>query len=107
MVDERIAKYPVSGEINPTLSDPKALATVRERYEAVALGIDEIDGVSMEFLRLAPMCGCRTRSRSSGWNVETRGDSALPKGEDRRVLRTLEQTDEDSAGSDQLPRSAT
>jgi phosphomannomutase len=93
MVDERIAKYPVSGEINLTLSDPgKALATVRERYEAVALGIDEIDGVSMEFSDWRFNVRMSNTEPVVRVNVETRGDSALLKAKTQEVLRTLEQT---------------
>ena len=49
MVEERIARYPVSGEINLTLTDPaRAIAAARARYAGEALSIDETDGVSVE-----------------------------------------------------------
>jgi phosphomannomutase len=44
MLAERIARYPVSGEINLTLTDPgRALELVSERYAANAVGVDETD----------------------------------------------------------------
>ena len=51
MVEERIARYPVSGEINLTLGDPaRALAAIRERRtQREALAVDETDGLSFEF----------------------------------------------------------
>jgi phosphomannomutase len=92
MVDERIAKYPVSGEINLTLPDPRrALAAVRERYEVAALGIDEIDGVSMEFSDWRFNVRMSNTEPVVRVNVETRGDSALLKVKTQEVLRTLEQ----------------
>lgn len=92
MVDERIAKYPVSGEINLALPDPRrALAAVRERYEAAALGIDEIDGVSMEFSDWRFNVRMSNTEPVVRVNVETRGDSALLKVKTQEVLRTLEQ----------------
>ncbi|MEZ5451884.1 MAG: phosphomannomutase CpsG [Thiothrix sp.] len=51
LVDERIALFPCSGEINFHVSDVKAcIAAVREYFEAQQpLAIDTTDGLSMEF----------------------------------------------------------
>ncbi len=50
MVNDRIAAYPASGEINSSLSDPKsAINRVLECYSAEALAIDHTDGISLEF----------------------------------------------------------
>ena len=51
LVDERIAKYPCSGEINFHVADVKtSIAAVRTHFEALKpLAIDTTDGLSMEF----------------------------------------------------------
>ncbi|MBI4966454.1 MAG: phosphomannomutase [Desulfomonile tiedjei] len=46
----RMEKYPVSGEINRTVSDPHgAMAGIETKYKNYALSVDHIDGLSMEF----------------------------------------------------------
>jgi phosphomannomutase len=50
LVDARMTKFPVSGEINRKLEDPAATITAIENdYRAKALIIDRTDGLSMEF----------------------------------------------------------
>ncbi|MBD8512233.1 phosphomannomutase CpsG [Photobacterium sp. CAU 1568] len=49
-VRERIEAYPSSGEINLKLENPQeAISYVRDKYERLALQIDETDGISLEF----------------------------------------------------------
>jgi phosphomannomutase len=91
MVDERIARYPVSGEINLTLSDPAgALAAVAERYRPEALSVDELDGLSIEF----PAWRFNVRMSNTEpvvrVNVESRGDKGLLDSKTQEVLETLE-----------------
>ncbi len=91
MVDERIARYPVSGEINLTIGDPaRALAAARERYGSEALGIDELDGLSVEF----PTWRFNVRMSNTEpvvrVNVETRGDKTLLEAKTKEVLDMLE-----------------
>jgi phosphomannomutase len=91
ILDERIARYPVSGEINLTLNDPAlALSAARARYEPEALGIDELDGLSVEF----PFWRFNVRTSNTEpvvrVNVETRGDKALLDAKTKEVLDTLE-----------------
>ncbi|MBN1629184.1 MAG: phosphomannomutase [Thermoleophilia bacterium] len=91
MVEERIERYPVSGEINLTLGDPAAaLAAMRERYEAEALGVDDLDGLSVEF----PTWRFNVRMSNTEpvvrVNVETRGDKGLLRSKTEEVLRILE-----------------
>lgn len=78
LVNERIAAFPSSGEINFTLSDPKAaIERVLQHYIAGALVVDRTDGISLEFAEW------RFNLRSSNTepvvrlNVESRGDVAL------------------------------
>lgn len=78
MVEERIAKFPCSGEINFKVADaPAILAKIEETYAPDALKVEHIDGVSVEFENW------RFNVRSSNTepllriNVETRGDKDL------------------------------
>jgi phosphomannomutase len=91
MVDERIARYPVSGEINLTLDDPsRALAVTRARYGPGSLSLDELDGLSIEF----PLWRFNARMSNTEpvvrVNVETRGDQGLLRTKTQEVLDTLE-----------------
>ena len=93
MVEERIARYPVSGEINLTLPQPaRALAAARARYAGEALSVDETDGVSVE------LAEWRFNVRSSNTepvvrvNVEARGDKILMEQKTQEVLDCLERS---------------
>ncbi len=50
LVDERMAKFPASGEINRKVADATvALSTLENEYRDAAVSIDHVDGLSMEF----------------------------------------------------------
>ncbi|MEN9658098.1 MAG: hypothetical protein RL571_1563 [Pseudomonadota bacterium] len=91
MVEQRIAAYPSSGEINRKLTDAKAaIARVCAEYQADALRVDETDGISMEF------ANWRFNLRSSNTepvvrlNVESRADMALMQQHTEAILRLLD-----------------
>jgi phosphomannomutase len=91
MLAERIARFPVSGEINLTLGDPaKALDAIRGRYAAAALGVDETDGLSIEY----PDWRFNVRSSNTEpvvrLNVETRADQSLLKAKTEELIGVLE-----------------
>ena len=91
MLAERIARFPVSGEINLTLRDPaKALEAIRERYAAAALDVDETDGLSIEY----PEWRFNVRSSNTEpvvrLNVETRADQSLLKAKTEELIGVLE-----------------
>ncbi len=78
LVEDRMQKFPCSGEINFKVADAKAsVARVLEHYAAQSPTLDYTDGVSAEFEQW------RFNLRSSNTepllrlNVETRGDAAL------------------------------
>ena len=78
MVQERIAAFPSSGEINFTIAEPAAkLAEILALYQGKALKVDHTDGISLEF------ADWRFNLRSSNTeplvrlNVESRGDITL------------------------------
>lgn len=50
LMQERVACYPVSGEINSTVADAKAvIANIEERYTPGALKVERVDGLSVEY----------------------------------------------------------
>lgn len=78
LVDERIEKFPCSGEINRRIQDaPVLLKELETIYGSGALNVDRTDGLSIEF------ADWRFNIRSSNTepvvrlNVETRGDGQL------------------------------
>ncbi len=78
LVDERIAAFPVSGEINMTVSDAgKVLDAVLEFFKGETYDFDDTDGIGLNF------SDWRFNIRSSNTepllrlNVESRGDIAL------------------------------
>jgi phosphomannomutase len=91
MLAERIARFPVSGEINLTLSDPgRAMEAVRERYAAGSLGVDEMDGLSIE----NPSWRFNVRMSNTEpvvrLNVETRADKDLLQTKTDELIAVLE-----------------
>jgi phosphomannomutase len=94
MVEERIARYPISGEINLTLKDPpRALAAVQNKYASQALRVDETDGLSIDY----PSWRFNVRMSNTEpvvrVNVETRGDKNLLSDKTQEVLDTLERAE--------------
>jgi phosphomannomutase len=90
LVDERIAKFPASGEINRKVVDAKAtIARIEQRYAKDALQVDFIDGLSVEFATW------RFNLRSSNTeplirlNVESRGNSALMQSKTAELLALI------------------
>ncbi|RLT97308.1 MAG: phosphomannomutase, partial [Ketobacter sp.] len=92
LVDERIAKYPASGEINRTIADSEAVITaIEEQYRPQAKQISKVDGLSMDLgdwrfnLRLS------NTEPLVRLNVESRGNQALMKSKTTELLAMLDQ----------------
>jgi len=92
LVQERIATYPSSGEINSKLADPKgSIERVLANFKEVALDIDTTDGISLSF------DSWRFNLRSSNTepvvrlNVESKGDFQLMKRKTEEILAILRQ----------------
>jgi len=90
MVNDRIATYPASGEINSYLQKPKeSIDRVLAMYEGEALNIDHTDGISLEFDEW------RFNLRSSNTepvvrlNVESRANTKLMQEQTRKILSIL------------------
>ncbi|MBT4493682.1 MAG: phosphomannomutase [Gammaproteobacteria bacterium] len=90
LVNERIEKFPVSGEINRIIENPKQLLDDLEReYGARATSTDKVDGLSIEFE------DWRFNIRSSNTepvvrlNVESRGDIKLMQEKTKELLSRM------------------
>ncbi len=90
LVEERIQRFPASGEINCEIADPDAaLQAAETRYKAEAIAIEQVDGLSMD-------CGqWRFNLRKSNTepvirlNVESRADISLMQSKTRELLELL------------------
>ncbi len=78
LVNERMAAYPASGEINNTIEDPSMLIkTIERRYAADADNVDHTDGLSMSFGNWRFNLRMSNTEPVVRLNVESRGDEAL------------------------------
>jgi phosphomannomutase len=78
LVEERMERFPISGELNRTLSDPTAaLAKLEKTYGEGALSIDRMDGVSIEYERWRFNLRASNTEPVVRLNIETRGDKQL------------------------------
>lgn len=91
-VEDRMAAYPCSGEINFKVSDAKAaVARVMEHFAAQSPTLDHTDGISADF------GDWRFNLRSSNTepllrlNVEARGDAALMQARTDDISRLIQQ----------------
>jgi len=91
LLDERIERFPVSGEINRCLDDPlRALERVERLYGAEARAVDHTDGLAVE------LDGWRFNLRMSNTepvvrlNVESDGDRALMERKTRELIQQLD-----------------
>ena len=91
LVRAMVEAYPSPGEINRTIADPaKAIRQVKQHYEAKALVIDEIDGISMEFTDWRFNLRMSNTEPVVRFNLETRGDRELLEQRQNEVLAILE-----------------
>ena len=91
LVDERMQKFPASGEINRRVDDSAhAIKTIGDRYRNAAIDVDTTDGISMEF----PDWRFNLRSSNTEpvirLNVESRADSALMQARVTEMLEILD-----------------
>ncbi|NOS87082.1 MAG: phosphomannomutase [Methylococcaceae bacterium] len=90
LVDERMLKFPASGEINRTILQPDAaIALVKGHYLQDALNIDYTDGLSMEFNDWRFNLRCSNTEPLVRLNVESRGDEALMQAKTQEILSLL------------------
>jgi phosphomannomutase/phosphomannomutase/phosphoglucomutase len=91
MLDERIALYPASGEINRRMDDPlAAIARAQKVYGPQAHSLDETDGISMELDGWRFNLRCSNTEPVLRLNVESRGDVDLMKEKTAELLALIE-----------------
>jgi len=91
LVEERIAKFPASGEINRQVADAKAtLQALHDRYANAAMSVDDTDGYSFEFSDWRFNIRMSNTEPVVRLNVESRGDQALMMSKTEEVLGVLE-----------------
>ncbi|WP_097462083.1 phosphohexomutase domain-containing protein [Mangrovitalea sediminis] len=95
LIDERLVRFPASGEINRTLRDP---ARVLQRIEAVygtdALAKQHIDGLSLEFEQWRFNLRMSNTEPVVRLNVESRGDADLMWRKTDEILEAIERFDQ-------------
>jgi phosphomannomutase len=78
MVDERIKRYPCSGEINTEVADTDvAIEQVEAHYSSLPHEVDRCDGVSMDFGEWRFNLRGSNTEPLLRLNVESRADQAL------------------------------
>ena len=87
LVDERMAAFPASGEINTEISDPPALLEkIEAAYQSQAEAVDHTDGLSMSFENWRFNVRMSNTEPVVRLNVESRGDQELMQEKTREIL---------------------
>ncbi len=90
MVQDRIEKFPSSGEINRRLNNPDAaISSVFDRYQTDAIIIDKLDGISMEFDKWRFNLRKSNTEPVVRLNVESKGDVALMELKTQEIIDLL------------------
>ena len=90
LVADRMAKYPVSGEINKTIEDPKAvIEKVKNNYTVDSDNIDLTDGLSMSFDDWRFNLRMSNTEPVVRLNVESRGDQKLMEEKTQELLSLM------------------
>ena len=91
LVDERMERFPASGEINRKVADAAlAIQIIRDRYAPDASAIDETDGISLEFEQWRFNLRASNTEPVIRLNVESRADKALMQAKVREILSLLD-----------------
>ncbi|MCP3982556.1 MAG: phosphomannomutase [bacterium] len=91
LVGERVRRFPASGEINRRVDDAKAvIERIRSHYAPQSLGVDETDGVGIEFEDWRFNLRMSNTEPLIRLNVESRGDEALMQAKTQEVLDLMQ-----------------
>ena len=92
LVDDRMEKFPASGEINRKVADAdQAIRSIRDRYAPGAKSIDETDGVGLEFDEWRFNLRASNTEPVIRLNVESRGDKELMQEKVWEILALLDE----------------
>lgn len=90
MVSDMIARYPVSGEINRRVDNPKELiARIEAEYAPLGLAVDYTDGLSVEFSNWRFNLRMSNTEPVVRLNVESVGDIELMQEKTRELLEKM------------------
>ncbi|MBM88507.1 MAG: phosphomannomutase [Gammaproteobacteria bacterium] len=90
LVNERKAAFPVSGEINVKIEDPKRLLKlVENKYSRGADSVEKIDGLSISYSNWRFNLRMSNTEPVVRLNVEARGDSILMTKKTNELLRLI------------------
>lgn len=90
LVEERMAAYPSSGEINLRLEDPKAaIEQIESKFKELASDVDHTDGLSMGFGEWRFNLRMSNTEPVVRLNVESKGDRALMESKTETLLSLL------------------
>ena len=91
LLEERIERFPVSGEINREIGDPDAVLTaVEENYAAEAKKVEKIDGISLEFENWRFNLRKSNTEPLVRLNVEAAGDARLMREKTDELLAFID-----------------
>ena len=87
LVEERMAKFPASGEINRRVDDaPATMRRIEEEYAKDARSVEHVDGVSIEFDDWRFNLRASNTEPLLRLNVESRGDPELMRRKTEELL---------------------
>lgn len=90
LVDERMVRFPASGEINRRIDDPPALLrSIEDHYGPEAANVDHTDGLSVEFDEWRFNVRMSNTEPVVRLNVESRGDGALMREKTDELLARM------------------
>lgn len=90
LVDERMAGFPASGEINRKVEDAAvALSALEDRYRESAISVEHVDGLSMEFEDWRFNLRASNTEPLVRLNVESRGKPALMAEKTEELLELI------------------
>ncbi len=91
LVEERIRKYPISGEINSRIPDPDAaIEKIRQHFEPLDPSIDTTDGIGMDFSTWRFNIRKSNTEPIVRLNVESRENQALTQEKTDEILRLIQ-----------------
>lgn len=92
LVDERIAAYPSSGEINLTVTDAKkVLKALEEKYTKTALQVEHIDGLGVDYEDWRFNLRTSNTEPVIRLNVESRGNQSLLDQKTQQLVEFIKQ----------------
>ena len=94
LLEERMAAFPASGEINRTLKNPQqVLKAVEQRYTEQASEVSHIDGLSISFSDWRFNLRLSNTEPLARLNVESRGNQVLMERRTEELLQCMEAFD--------------